>query len=240
LDLAHPSRSVGTPRGISTTRVFLSSHGGDKEKQTELQKEEESHSHLPANPNEKPSLWERTKRFTKETIDHYWKGTKLFYYETKTTIGILNQLTKGKTLTRRERRQLVRTTTDMFRLIPFLVFVIVPFMEFLLPVALKIFPNMLPSTFEDTLKKVKTKNENKNKNMEKYEKKKRKRRALFAQEKMRTFFFFFVFLKFVVFAGRSIEEEIEGKNRSCKILAGYSRRVEQQKELLGGRCHSIQ
>lgn len=36
------------------------------------------------------------------------------------------------------------------RLIPFSVFVIVPFMEFLLPVALKLFPNMLPSTFEDS------------------------------------------------------------------------------------------
>ena len=34
------------------------------------------------------------------------------------------------------------------RLIPFSVFVVVPFMEFLLPVALKLFPNMLPSTFE--------------------------------------------------------------------------------------------
>lgn len=34
------------------------------------------------------------------------------------------------------------------RLVPFSVFVLVPFMELLLPVALKLFPNMLPSTFE--------------------------------------------------------------------------------------------
>jgi len=34
-----------------------------------------------------------------------------------------------------------------------LVFLVVPFMEFLLPVALRLFPNMLPSTFEDKLKK---------------------------------------------------------------------------------------
>jgi LETM1 and EF-hand domain-containing protein 1 len=32
------------------------------------------------------------------------------------------------------------------------VFVIVPFMEFALPFALKIWPNMLPSTFQDSLK----------------------------------------------------------------------------------------
>lgn len=44
--------------------------------------------------------------------------------------------------------QLKRTTVDLLRLIPFSVFVIVPFMEFLLPVALRLFPNMLPSTFE--------------------------------------------------------------------------------------------
>ena len=39
------------------------------------------------------------------------------------------------------------------QLVPFAVFVLVPFMEFLLPLALKIFPNMLPSTFQDSLKK---------------------------------------------------------------------------------------
>ena len=45
--------------------------------------------------------------------------------------------------------QLRRTTQDLLRLVPFAVFVVVPFMELLLPVALKLFPNMLPSTFED-------------------------------------------------------------------------------------------
>lgn len=44
--------------------------------------------------------------------------------------------------------QLRRTVQDLGRLIPFSVFVIVPFAEFLLPVALKLFPNMLPSTYE--------------------------------------------------------------------------------------------
>jgi len=41
----------------------------------------------------------------------------------------------------------------VFRLVPMLVFLVVPFMEFLLPVALRLLPNMLPSTFEDKLKK---------------------------------------------------------------------------------------
>ena len=54
----------------------------------------------------------------------------------------------GYELSRRESRQLKRTTQDLVRLVPFSVFVIVPFAELLLPVALKLFPNMLPSTYE--------------------------------------------------------------------------------------------
>ena len=48
----------------------------------------------------------------------------------------------------------MRTSADIFRLVPFLVFIIVPFMEFLLPVALRLFPNMLPSTFTEKSKEV--------------------------------------------------------------------------------------
>jgi len=32
------------------------------------------------------------------------------------------------------------------------VFVLIPFMEFALPFTLKLFPNMLPSTFQDSLR----------------------------------------------------------------------------------------
>ena len=67
---------------------------------------------------------------------------------------LVRKLTEGQTLTRRERAELLNTATDIFRLVPFAIFVIVPFMEFLLPAALKFFPNMLPSTFQDKLKKV--------------------------------------------------------------------------------------
>lgn len=67
--------------------------------------------------------------------------------------GLTLKLLRGKQLSRRERKQLTRTAADVFRLVPMLVFVIVPFMEFLLPVALKLFPNMLPSQYEDKMKK---------------------------------------------------------------------------------------
>ena len=61
--------------------------------------------------------------------------------------------TKGHSLSRRETRQLQRTTADLIRLVPFSIIVVVPFMELLLPVFLKLFPNMLPSTFQDSDKR---------------------------------------------------------------------------------------
>eukprot|EP00240_Pyramimonas_obovata_P001874 CAMPEP_0118928740 /NCGR_PEP_ID=MMETSP1169-20130426/5922_1 /TAXON_ID=36882 /ORGANISM="Pyramimonas obovata, Strain CCMP722" /LENGTH=507 /DNA_ID=CAMNT_0006870785 /DNA_START=316 /DNA_END=1836 /DNA_ORIENTATION=- len=88
----------------------------------------------------------------KHEADHYWVGTKLLVADIKIASRLLLQTLTGEPLSRRERRQLVRTTNDIFRLVPFSLFVLIPFMEVLLPVALKLFPNMLPSTFEDKLK----------------------------------------------------------------------------------------
>ncbi|KAI5075324.1 hypothetical protein GOP47_0009400 [Adiantum capillus-veneris] len=88
----------------------------------------------------------------RDTLKHYWLGTKLLWADIRISSRLLLKLASGKRLTRREREQLTRTTADIFRLVPFAVFVIVPFMEFLLPVFLKVFPNMLPSTFQDKLK----------------------------------------------------------------------------------------
>ena len=70
----------------------------------------------------------------------------------RTARSMLKRTLQGTPLSRRERKQLLRTVTDVFRLVPMSVFVLIPFMEFALPFALKIFPNMLPSTFQDSLK----------------------------------------------------------------------------------------
>ncbi|KAG2567152.1 mitochondrial proton/calcium exchanger protein-like [Panicum virgatum] len=86
------------------------------------------------------------------TLQHYWLGTKLLWADVRISSRLLVKLANGKSLTRRERQQLTRTTADLFRLVPFAVFIIVPFMELLLPVFLKLFPNMLPSTFQDKMK----------------------------------------------------------------------------------------
>ncbi|KAI3493595.1 hypothetical protein L1887_40797 [Cichorium endivia] len=86
------------------------------------------------------------------SMKHYWLGIKLLGVDVRISSRLLLKLAKGKSLSRRERQQLTRTTADIFRLVPVAVFIIVPFMEFLLPVFLKVFPNMLPSTFQDKMK----------------------------------------------------------------------------------------
>lgn len=88
-----------------------------------------------------------------DELKHYYHGFRLLWIDTKIGARMLWHILNGSNLSRRERRQFLRICADLFRLVPFLVFIIVPFMEFLLPVVLKLFPNMLPSTFETTSKK---------------------------------------------------------------------------------------
>lgn len=84
----------------------------------------------------------------KKEVAHYWDGTKLLATEVKISSRLALKMAAGYELSRREHRQLGRTVQDLGRLVPFSVFVIVPFAELLLPVALKLFPNLLPSTYE--------------------------------------------------------------------------------------------
>lgn len=92
----------------------------------------------------KLTLWEKIKK----EAAHYRDGTKLLGFEVKVSFKLAMKMAAGHELSRREWRQLKRTVQDLVRLVPFSAFVLVPFAELLLPVALKIFPNMLPSTYE--------------------------------------------------------------------------------------------
>lgn len=79
---------------------------------------------------------------------HYYHGFRLLFLDINVARKLVGKVLSGKTLTRREYTLLIRTTGDVFRLVPFSVFIIVPFMELLLPVFIKFFPGMLPSTFQ--------------------------------------------------------------------------------------------
>jgi len=109
-----------------------------------VDKKEEDKAAAKAEEKKKLTLWQKIKR----EVVHYWDGTKLLAVEVRISTKLALKMAAGYELTRRETRQLRRTVQDLGRLIPFSVFVIVPFAELLLPVALKLFPNLLPSTYE--------------------------------------------------------------------------------------------
>lgn len=83
-----------------------------------------------------------------EELVHYYHGFRLFFIDLGISIKLVGRLVTGKTLSRREHKLLLQTTSDLFRLVPFSIFIIVPFLELLLPIFLKLFPGMLPSQFQ--------------------------------------------------------------------------------------------
>ncbi|KAG7236786.1 hypothetical protein INR49_000249 [Caranx melampygus] len=68
-----------------------------------------------------------------DELKHYYNGFRLLGIDINIAGRMVWRLLHGQVLTRRERRRLMRTCADLFRLVPFMVFIIVPFMEFLLP-----------------------------------------------------------------------------------------------------------
>lgn len=83
---------------------------------------------------------------------HMWAGAKLLAADVRVSYKILKRVTSGKQITRRERNFIVQTGVDLARLVPFSLFLIIPLAEFALPFALRLFPNMLPSQFQDQMK----------------------------------------------------------------------------------------
>ena len=87
----------------------------------------------------------------RESVRHGVKwvknGFRLFYKNVTISRKLAIKGAMGHQLTLRESKLLVRTTSDLFKLVPFSLFIIIPFAELALPIFLRVFPNMLPSTF---------------------------------------------------------------------------------------------
>lgn len=142
LDLDSVSRTKPTavPKTDAVDALSLTELAGGKDKDKALEK-----NGLGLKKEEKKlTLTQKIKR----EVAHYWDGTKLLATEVKISTRLALKMAAGYELSRREHRQLQRTVQDLGRLVPFSVFVIVPFAELLLPIALKLFPNLLPSTYE--------------------------------------------------------------------------------------------
>ncbi|CAF3475321.1 unnamed protein product [Fusarium graminearum] len=128
-----PADAAASPNAIN--QEVVATNEGVMEKADAAQKAKEE---------KKLTLWEKVKK----EAHHYWDGSKLLVAEVKISWRLALKMAAGYELTRRENKQLQRTVQDLGRLVPFSVFIIVPLGEALLPLALKLFPNMLPSTFE--------------------------------------------------------------------------------------------
>ncbi|KFA60383.1 hypothetical protein S40285_07685 [Stachybotrys chlorohalonatus IBT 40285] len=140
-DESSATGKTGTSQQPDTTQAEAS--------MTELAtKKEELHDRQEVTKKEKEekklTTWEKVKKEAR----HYWDGSKLLAAEIRISWKLALKMAAGYELTRRENKQLQRTVQDLGRLVPFSVFIIVPLGEALLPLALKLFPNMLPSTFE--------------------------------------------------------------------------------------------
>lgn len=121
----------------------------DSLKEFQKQKVAESSASQPqksqvAKPPKKP-LWDRFKA----EVMHYYHGFRLLGLDLRIASKTLWKILRGKTLTRREGNQFKRALSDIFRLAPFSIFIIIPFAELALPIVIRLFPRLLPSTFED-------------------------------------------------------------------------------------------
>lgn len=130
------NEATAVPKTDASEALTLSELAGSKEKSVDRKdaKKEEK----------KLTLGQKIKK----EAQHYWDGTKLLATEVRISSRLAIRMAAGYELSRRENRQLQRTVQDIGRLVPFSVFVLVPFAELLLPIALKLFPNLLPSTYE--------------------------------------------------------------------------------------------
>ena len=138
--------SKNEPTGVEKTTAMAKFSEAELESKKEAAEApaEENASEEPKKEQKKLTVGQKIKR----ELHHYWDGTKLLATEVKISTRLALKMAAGYELSRRENRQLQRTVKDLGRLVPFSVFVIVPFAELLLPVALKLFPNLLPSTYE--------------------------------------------------------------------------------------------
>ena len=155
LTLTSQWRSNSKPNSDTYTPTSTTPNDHSKVGANDSKALESSSSTTPAVVESKPAaswqekraaLWQKAKAEAR----HYWLGTKLLWADIKIAVRLLRQIANGHEMTRRERKQLLRTSADLVRMVPFVVILIVPFAEFALPVLLKFFPNMLPSTYLDS------------------------------------------------------------------------------------------
>eukprot|EP00817_Percolomonadidae_sp_ATCC50343_P006721 CAMPEP_0117432830 /NCGR_PEP_ID=MMETSP0758-20121206/12257_1 /TAXON_ID=63605 /ORGANISM="Percolomonas cosmopolitus, Strain AE-1 (ATCC 50343)" /LENGTH=586 /DNA_ID=CAMNT_0005223017 /DNA_START=186 /DNA_END=1943 /DNA_ORIENTATION=- len=93
----------------------------------------------------------RVKEVVVKEALHFGRGCKQFGKDVFSGLRNFLRSLRGYTLSWREKRSLRQTLGDIFRIVPFSLFVLIPAAEVLLPFALKAFPGMLPSQFKTSI-----------------------------------------------------------------------------------------
>lgn len=84
-----------------------------------------------------------------DELKHYYHGFKLLFKEFRmSTRYMIDVVIFRKSLKRREIQQVIRSTFDIMRILPMIIILVIPFMEFAIPFIIKFFPGLLPSTFQ--------------------------------------------------------------------------------------------
>lgn len=136
-------------RNFTTTTIYFEKEPLKPSSKVEatvenIKKEIEEKDKVPKPVEVKKSLRQRVM----DELRHYYHGFRLLFIEIRISTSLVFRILRGHALTRREHKLLVTTIGDLFRMVPFIIFIVVPFLEFALPLFIKLFPNMLPSTFE--------------------------------------------------------------------------------------------
>lgn len=100
------------------------------------------------------SLNQSLKECFKWTTTGFW----LYYLNLKCSSSLIHKRILGNDLTFDEKHLVKTAFKDTVKILPFSFFIIIPFAEFGLPFAIKLFPSMLPSTF--TLASIKEREKN--------------------------------------------------------------------------------
>ncbi|XP_017252953.1 uncharacterized protein LOC108223292 isoform X2 [Daucus carota subsp. sativus] len=95
--------------------------------------------------------WSQCKIVYYTIMVRYQLGKKLLRADAAITYRLVVKITQGRCLSRRERQLLARATADIFRFVPGSMFLAVPSLQFLLPLILRFYPNILSPSFQDKI-----------------------------------------------------------------------------------------
>lgn len=94
------------------------------------------------------SLTQRWYGILKKEVKKVIQGCKLLYHDAKYLSKKKYRATfHGGSFTLKDHKAMSRTSSDLLKMFPFSIFIIIPGAEVLLPPALYVFPNMVPTTF---------------------------------------------------------------------------------------------